>query len=340
MEPELSVVMATYNRPLLLERLLGQFARQSLAPERFELVVVDDGSAEPVSARIDPGAYPFALRLLVQANAGAAAARHRGILAARAPLLVIVDDDMQVEPGFLAAHLAAHPAGSRRAVLGRIRADPELHEMPFFERWYAHRLDTLAEKVLSGRYTLHGSALYTGNVSLRRADYLAVGGFDPALRRSEDAELGLRLVESGVELAFSDEAVTLHGSDHTSEEVWLRRAFLYGVYDSRIGKKHPHLKDADPWRFLSKLRPAARPFVAAAAVAPSLTRPVSRAALAAVKAADAAGLEQLAFAGSAVVYSMEYFRGVREEAGSLRSALRGFLANARRAVRRGDGGTR
>jgi glycosyltransferase involved in cell wall biosynthesis len=322
--------MATYNRRASLARLLAQFAEQSLESERFEVIVVDDGSRDRVAEEVEAMRFPFALRVLTQANAGAAVARHRGILEAKGEVLVIVDDDMQVGPGFLAAHLAQHPAGSRRAVLGRIRADPAVGEMPFFERWYAHRLDSLAGAILRGTYRLTGSALYTGNVSLRRADYLAVGGFDPSLKRSEDAELGLRLEASGVELGFSDAACTLHGSDHTSEDVWLRRAFLYGVYDSRIGAKHPHLPQADPWRFLFRVRLPARPLLAAAVAAPRLTKPLSRLALAAVKAADRVGLSGVAFAGSAVVYSMEYFRGVRDEAGSLRAAVVGLSRHLRR----------
>ena len=322
MLPELSVVMATWNRLPSLRRLLGQLAAQDLAPQRFEVVVVDDGSKEPVAPHLTPADYPFGLTIITQANAGAAAARHRGITEARGALLVITDDDMQVGPGFLSAHLAEHPAGSRRVVLGRIKADPAVQDMPFFERWYAFRLDSMAERIRSGELVLHGSAIYTGNVSLRRADYLAVGGFDPELKRSEDAELGLKLEESGVTFGFSEAAYTLHGSDHTSEAVWLKRAFLYGVYDSRIGRKHPALPNADPWRFLFKVRAPARPLVAAAVVAPSLTRPVSAAALALVRAADRAGFPRAAFAGTAVVYTMEYYRGVREEAGSLPAAVK------------------
>ncbi len=330
--PRLSVVLATYNRLPLLVRLLEQLAEQTLPTDAYEVVVVDDGSTEPVAPSLAKLKLPYALRVETQPNAGAAAARHRGVLAARGELLVITDDDMQVGNDFLAEHLAAHPPGARRAVLGHIRPDPSIAGMPFFERWYAYRLNSLAARAAAGTLVLRGNHLYTGNVSLRRADYLAVGGFDPALKRSEDAELGLKLERDGVELAFSAAAYTLHGSDHTSQEVWLRRAFLYGVYDSRIHHKHPDLTHADPWRFLFQLNPLASPLLALSIAAPVLSRPVSGVAMATVRGADRLGLERLAFAGSAVVYTMEYFRGVREEAGSL---PRAFFALARHARRRG-----
>ena len=127
---ELSVVIATYNRRPLLERLLGQLAAQSVEPSRYEVIVVDDGSREPVAAWLRPASFPSAVRVLTQANAGAAAARHAGILAAGGALLVLLDDDMQVPAQFLAEHLAAHPPLSHRAVLGRIKADPSIGSMP------------------------------------------------------------------------------------------------------------------------------------------------------------------------------------------------------------------
>src|SRR5579862_3427201 len=66
--PRISVVLATYNRLDLLKRLLGCLARQTFDPSRFEVIVVDDGSKEPVE--LDARDYPFALTLIRQANGG------------------------------------------------------------------------------------------------------------------------------------------------------------------------------------------------------------------------------------------------------------------------------
>lgn len=325
---KLSVVVATYNRVPLLKRLLEQLSKQTVDPREFEVIAVDDGSKEPVAPQLDAAAYPFALTVVTQANAGAAAARDRGIHEAKGEVVVITDDDMQVPEGYLAAHLALHPPGSRRAVVGRIKADPNVHGMPYWERWYAHRFDTLAERYQSGELELTGASFHTGNCSLRRADYLAVGGFDPGLKRSEDIDLGYKLEESGVEFLFTGDGYTLHGSDHTREDVWLRRAYLYGVYDSKIHQKHPELPQADPWRFVFRISAPARPFVAAAALSPTATKPLSAVARVLTNTADKLGLERLTYAGAAVVYTMEYFRGVRAEAGSLFGALKGFGRHA------------
>ena len=126
----ISVVIATYNRPALVERLLRQLATQRLSGRSFEVVVVDDGSSPPVAPGLRALDLPFRLEVVEQQNAGAAAARNAGAAAARGELLVFVDDDMQVCPGFLQHHLTPHLEGERVVVLGRIRGDPALARMP------------------------------------------------------------------------------------------------------------------------------------------------------------------------------------------------------------------
>jgi serine acetyltransferase/GT2 family glycosyltransferase len=325
----LSIVIATWNRLASLRRLLVQLAEQTVPAAGYEVVVVDDGSTPKVDlVDLRP---PYALRLMRQENAGAASARHAGVLAARGEVVLFLDDDMQVDRDFLEQHLLSRREGDGRAVvLGRIKADPEVAKMPLFERWHSWMLDRKAESIRDGKTALKGNLLFTGNCSLLRADYLAVGGFDPSLPNSEDVELGLRLEKAGVEFRFSEAAWTLHSSDHTSLEKWCRRARRYGTCDHRIAAKHPELRHASPWRFVYELQPKARPFLAAAVLAP---RAAAAAAGVAVRLAgwiDRAGFERPALSGTTLAYAMEYFSGVREAAGSTGKALEELLAFAAR----------
>ena len=72
---ELSVIVPTYDRPDAIARFLDALVRQTLAPERFEVIIVDDGSPTPV--RIDVDRLPFHCELRRQKNQGPAAARIR-----------------------------------------------------------------------------------------------------------------------------------------------------------------------------------------------------------------------------------------------------------------------
>jgi GT2 family glycosyltransferase len=334
--PRVSVVVATYDRPASIERLVRQLGAQDLAAGTYEIVVVDDGSREAAAPRLKRLPLACLLTVLTQENAGAARARHRGIEAARGELVVIVDDDIRIGPDFLARHLEAHAGGGRKAVLGRLRLDPD-RSFPLFERNHGRVLERLAGDILSGRRELVGSNLYTGNVSFRREDYFAVGGFDPSLRLSEDAELGIRLEKAGVSLSLSDLAAAWHSSDHTSVRAWMRRAYEYGIWDLRIARKHPDLGAASPWRFLFQVSPISRPCLLASAAAPPLGWLLAWPAMTVALGLDKLGWERLALAGATFAYGLEYFRGVRAEAGSLARAigdLRRYLCQRRGERRR------
>ncbi|HMI89086.1 MAG TPA: exopolysaccharide biosynthesis glycosyltransferase EpsD [Polyangiaceae bacterium] len=326
--PELSVVVATYNRAALLRDLIDDLEKQTLAPSSFEVLIVDDGSKIPVKPVVQGRPTSFALRVIEQANAGPAAARHRGIVEARADVILIIDDDMRLPPALLQEHLRRHREG-HSVVLGHIRAAPRLSEMPLFERFHAQQLDRQVAAFRAG-LPARGVHLCTGNVSFRRAAYLEIGGFDRTLARSEDRDLGIRLERAGAQFTFAEDAYTVHESDHTSLEVWLKRAFLYGIYDSRIGAKHGDVPSVSPWRFLFLVHPASRPLLLATAAVPEAGKVAARGLMALCDWLDGRGLEQAALKGTTLVYGIEYFRGMREQAGSLLGVARGLLAYTRK----------
>jgi GT2 family glycosyltransferase len=326
-ELDLSVVIATYNRAHLIAPLIEDLERQTLTPDRFEVILVDDGSKTPVKPILDARPSTLRLRVVEQENGGPAAARHHGIAESRADIVVIVDDDMRLAPDFLASHLRRHREGFT-VVLGHIRPDPKLDGMPLFERFHAQQLDKQVAGFRSGK-AARGVHLCTGNVSFRRADYLAVGGFDRELARSEDRDLGIRLEHAGARIAFAEEAYTVHGSDHTKLEVWLRRAFLYGVYDSRIGSKHARVSSVSPWRFFFLVNPVSRPLLLLSAAVPPAGHALARGIMSVSEWLDARGMEGLAIKGTTLVYGLEYFCGIRHDAGSLAAAARGLWSYAR-----------
>lgn len=330
----LSVVVATYNRPTGLTDLLHDLAAQQLSAASFEVIVVDDGSSPPVRSRIETLSLPYALTLIEQANSGQAAARDAGMRAATAELIVVIDDDMRLSPEFLRAHLELHESG-HTLVLGEIRSAPQLGQMPLFERFHARSHATYLAAVRRGE-PVHGDALCTGNVSLRRADYFSIGGFDASLPCSEDRDLGIRLERHGAQPTFSERAYSVHHSDHTDLGKWLQRARLYGHCDSRIAEKHADLEYVDPWRFLFMVNPISRPLLMLAAVAPPAGRVLSRTAMKVSQGMDRWGLAPIAVAGTTLVYGLEYFMGVREHAASAANTLRGLASyyQKRRAAKR------
>jgi serine acetyltransferase/glycosyltransferase involved in cell wall biosynthesis len=336
LSPRASVVVPTFNRGPSLERLVSQIAAQSCARE-IEVVVVDDGSREDPTPRLRSMQTPFPLVAVRQENAGAAAARHRGVLSAQAPVVLFLDDDMQVHENVVAAHLELHEKDDRAVVLGRIQPDPAM-EYALFERFHADVLERFAADVLAGKTPLRGPNVYTGNLSVRRDAYLRVGGFDASLGHSEDAELGVRLEKDGARFYLSDAAWSIHSSDRDSLERWRRRAKLYGLFDSRIGRKHPDVPHASPWRYFHALPPAARALLAVSLAAPKAGELLADLVLRAAFTFDRAGLDRAAIRGTTLAFGLEYARGMREEAGALGDAAREWLDWLERANAGGRGG--
>jgi GT2 family glycosyltransferase len=330
--PKVSVVLATYNRFESLLRLLSTLSLQTLPPDRFEVIVVDDGSAVPVRDLVDPRRYAFPLSVIAQKNAGPSAARHRGVLEARGEILVLLDDDMELPPRFLEMHLGYHAGGRPTAVFGRYASDPKIGEKSIFERYHGIKWDNLSRDVANGRVIVDGTLLATGNASMRRADYLRVGGLDLSLPRAEDMALGLDLEEIGVELVFSDEAYSVHLSDHALPEKWRARAFLHGKLEPRIARKHPTMAHADPWRFAFSLPLIGRILCLPSLLAPALGAKLALVVYRAAEGADKLGFERAAMRATGLVWGMEYFRGMREEAGSLRQAAAGCVSFLRKAA--------
>ncbi len=330
MTPIITVIIATRNRSQSLLALLDDLDTQALSPELWNVVVVDDGSSDPVAPLLAPRVAAGRLRHTRTEGVGQSAARQRACTLATGEVLVFLDDDMRVAPEFLSAHLRYHLRTPRAVVLGRIDPAPGLERMPLFERYHARQLERWHEAMRTGADRPRGVQLCMGNVSMTRADFEQVGGFDASLRRSEDRELGVRLELSGCALVFGDDAASTHCSDHDRIDVWLQRAYLYGRYDLKIARKHPAATDADPWRFWSLVHPLSKPVLWAVRLVPSTGRPLARLAYRLARLCDRVGLRSLAVTGTAMTYAAEYFHGLRDEE---RETARGPIARCLAAIR-------
>src|SRR2546430_1909900 len=98
MRPDIAVVIPTYRRPDRPRRLLGALSHQTIDSSRWELIVVDDCSGDPVVDEVLealPEFVPSRVRALrTPRNSGPAGARNLGWCAASAPVVAFVDDDV------------------------------------------------------------------------------------------------------------------------------------------------------------------------------------------------------------------------------------------------------
>ncbi len=324
-----SIVLATYNRKEPLKRLLETLARQNMPREQWEVVVVDDGSREDATPTAMAFAKTIQIDVLRQANTGVAIARQRGVERARGRIVIFIDDDMLCAEDFVAQHVAAHEGHDDRVVMGELLPDPHLSSMPLFERYHAYMQTKCAERHAKAG-TFSGKDVYTGNVSLPRELFFRAGGFDPAFF-IEDVELGVRLEKVGAKFLFSREAATIHASDHTSLESWLRRSIVDGRDWVKLARKHPTPSTLSPWRFFVDANPLARSFFAAVVVAPKAAPTLAKLAFFGASKADSVGWDRGMLSAMTLLYGIQYFEGVRKETGTLRNVLDDFRDYRRKA---------
>lgn len=242
---DLSVIIPTHERRRSLERTLTALSAQTSRP--LEVVVVADGCTDGTADWLRSTEWPFALRIVEQPAAGAAAARNAGARRARGGLLLFLDDDVEPTPELIAAHAEAHREGPGPGEPGKAVAGPALPAVEsgagFFRlgqrAWW---FELFREMGRAGHRFTYGDVL-TGNLSLPAALFTRIGGFDPGLRCREDFELGARLLAAGAALAFAPRAVACH-FDGTDLDGSLRRAREEGRGDVAIGARHPDLLPA------------------------------------------------------------------------------------------------
>jgi glycosyltransferase involved in cell wall biosynthesis len=104
----LGVVIPTYQRPEALVECLRHLEAQTW--KAFEVIVVDDGSADDTRAVVEAYRAQTALRLryLRQENAGPARARNYAVSQLEAEVCVLIGDDIFASPEFVERHLEFH----------------------------------------------------------------------------------------------------------------------------------------------------------------------------------------------------------------------------------------
>lgn len=252
--PELSVVIPTLRRQGVLRRALDRLEAQDTPPEAFEVVVVADAREEDFEAVAKAVAgRRYEARALQSDVAGASAARNRGWRAARAPLILFIDDDTLSLPSLVSEHLAWHRDNPQDevGVLGHVDWAAELTVTPFM-RWLDRGLQFGYGNIQGREAPL--TNFYTANASVKRAMLERVGGFDEAEFpfRYEDTDMARRMAPFGFRLLYNPNAPGEHLHAVTLE-AWHRTVAIVARAERRFMRRYP---DATPFFFNLFTRPA------------------------------------------------------------------------------------
>jgi glycosyltransferase involved in cell wall biosynthesis/peptidoglycan/xylan/chitin deacetylase (PgdA/CDA1 family) len=320
--PRFSVVVPTRGRGGLVLRLVELLRDQEF--HDFEVVVVVDGEDDETVGALRALKLPFALTVLEQPHAGAAAARNAGAAVARGEILFFLDDDMAPDAALLAEHDRSYRAGAEM-VLGHLPLDPaspKTATAASIGGWAERRRARLAAS--DGAVPV--TELISGQMSIYRGAFDRLGGFDLAFTRGglvpgADRDFGYRARRAGLKIVFNPDAIS-HQFYAVDAEDFTRRTRNGARGDRILAARYPEIAD-ELWRprfnsLLAKivLGPLVRlPFSWSAPLRALAVRGFSRPAPGRIS-------KRLFFA----VQTMERQRGAREEIGALRTPIAYVLA--------------
>jgi glycosyltransferase involved in cell wall biosynthesis len=240
---DIAVIIPTYERADRLPALLSDLAEQSLSPDRFEVVVVDDCSSRDVAGTLEGLAaqLPYPLRVLrTPRNQGPAAARNLGWRSTSAPLLAFLDDDCTPSAGWLEAGMQALVGHPRTGVIQGCTVAPEAPGQLDFRRlndWYVWRMVEKSEP-----------EFMACNIFYRREAFERTGGFDEDIGWwGEDTAAGWNVVQAGWERGFCDGAVATHTVERRGWR-WFVRNGLLEHHLIGLGVAHPQYRSEKFWR--------------------------------------------------------------------------------------------
>lgn len=227
-ERPISVVITYFEAPEALELTLAALETQTYPRDLLEVVIVDDGSREPLQM---PSHIALDLRVVHQEDLGfgLARARNTGVRAASHDVIVFLDCDMMPEAGWLAEHARWHHAASDVLTLGfrahvdvaGIEAHGVRHRDGSLSDLFAGRAVDRPEWIefhmaRTDELTSHADDLFRvvtgGNLGVSRPFFELVGGYDETFTQwgCEDTEFGYRAFTRGGVLVPARDAMCWH----------------------------------------------------------------------------------------------------------------------------------
>ena len=225
-----SVIVPAYNAAATIGYCLAALYAQTLPRDRYEIIVVDDGSTDPTAAI----AAAAGVQVVRQPNQGPAAARNNGVASALGDIVFFTDADCAPAPTWLANMANPFSDSSIAGCKGVYRTRQRGLAPRFAQIEYEERYDHMSQI----RYI---DFVDTYSAAYRRNVLIDNHGFDtsfPGDSSGEDQELSFRLSSLGYKMVFVPSAIVYHLHPPTVA-AYYRRKYKTGYWKAFVLRLHP-----------------------------------------------------------------------------------------------------
>jgi glycosyltransferase involved in cell wall biosynthesis len=237
-----SIIIPTYNRKDLLKEAIESLFDQTYLKDKYEVIVVDDGSTDGTEEMVRELAEktPCNIRYFKQKNKGPAAARNIGIKNAVGEIIGFTDDDCVASDTWIANAVQCFKDKIIVGVQGSTLPQKDF-KRPF----------TFTGSFFTIEVTEESWNYPTCNMFYRRDALTKVGGFneDYTLPGPEDTDLAWRVKKQGGKIVFCEDAVVYHAVLYRSFINKLK-SFRRYEFDSLLFRDHPILRKNLKFGFL------------------------------------------------------------------------------------------
>ena len=232
--PKYSIIVPVFNRPDEVDELLASLTQQSY--HDFEVVLVEDGSSKPCKEVADRYAPGLDLHYYSKENSGPGPSRNYGVERAHGEYVIILDSDVVLPEGYLAAvdrSLKEHPCD---AFGGPDRAHESFTDMQKAISYSMTSFFTTGG-IRGGKAKLDKFHPRSYNLGVKREVYNALGGFSK-MRFGEDIDFSYRILESGYTTRLYPDAWVWH-KRRTNLDKFFKQVFNSGIARINLTKRHP-----------------------------------------------------------------------------------------------------
>lgn len=229
-----SIIVPVFNRPDEAGELLESLAAQTFTD--FEVIIVEDGSDRDCRAVAEGYASRLDLHYYAKPNSGPGQSRNYGAERAKGEYLIVLDSDVVVPEGYLAAvdsELAAAPAD---AFGGPDCAHPSFTPTQKAISYSMTSFFTTGG-IRGGRKKLDKFYPRSFNMGIRRDVYMRLGGFSK-MRFGEDIDFSIRIFKAGCRCRLLPGAWVWH-KRRTDLRKFFRQVYNSGIARINLYKKYP-----------------------------------------------------------------------------------------------------